>query len=404
LGIHVKLVTIIENTIKLKAKFVAFNNIGEKSDVMTLNRSIETKLVQLGNLSDPATGAVSPPIHLSTAYKHGGIGESTGFDYTRTKNPTRALLEAGIADLEGGDMGFACSSGMAAIQLVLSIFKPGDELVVPDDLYGGTYRLFNFFQETYNIKAVYSKFESLEQVEALINENTRALFIETPTNPLMQEFDLQVYAELAHKHGALLIVDNTFYTPYFQRPIELGADIVVHSATKYIGGHNDVLAGLVVAKGAELAERIGFIHNGSGMVLGAMDSWLLIRGLKTMHLRLKQHDVNAKAIAAYLEEEELVTDVLYTGKGGMLSFRLQKPEWIDPFLRNLKLITFAESLGGVESFITYPATQTHADMPYEERVERGVCDRLLRFSVGIEEAEDLIADLRQVFDILRKEA
>lgn len=403
-SIHVKLVTIIENTIKLKAILVAFNNIEEKSDVMTLNRSIETKLVQLGNLSDPATGAVSPPIHLSTAYKHTGIGESTGFDYTRTKNPTRALLEAGIADLEGGDMGFACSSGMVAIQLVLSLFKPGDELVVPDDLYGGTYRLFNFFQDTYNIKPVYSKFESVEQVEALMNENTRAIFIETPTNPLMQEFDLQVYAELAHKHGAWLIVDNTFYTPYFQRPIELGADIVLHSATKYIGGHNDVLAGLVVAKGTELAERIGFIHNGSGMVLGAMDSWLLIRGLKTMHLRLKQHDANAKAIAAYLEEEELVTDVLYTGKGGMLSFRLQKPEWIDPFLRNLKLITFAESLGGVESFITYPATQTHADMPYEERVERGVCDRLLRFSVGIEEAEDLIADLRQVFDILRKEA
>lgn len=241
-------------------------------------------------------------------------------------------------------------------------------------------------------------------MEALITANTRALFIETPTNPLMQEFDLQLYAELAQKHDLLLIVDNTFYTPYFQRPIELGADIVLHSATKYIGGHNDVLAGLVVVKGTELAERVGFIHNGSGMVLGAMDAWLLIRGLKTMHLRLKQHDANAKAIAAYLEEEELVTDVLYTGKGGMLSFRLQKPEWVDPFLRNLKLITFAESLGGVESFITYPATQTHADMPYEERVERGVCDRLLRFSVGIEEAEDLIADLRQVFDILRKEA
>jgi len=371
---------------------------------MTNNRSIETKLVQLGNLSDPRTGAVSPPIHLSTAYKHTGIGESTGFDYARTKNPTRALLEAGIADLEGGDMGFACSSGMAAIQLVLSLFKPGDELVVPDDLYGGTYRLFNFFEETYNIKPIYSKFESVEQVEAVITDNTRALFIETPTNPLMQEFDLEVYAELAHKHGAWLIVDNTFYTPYFQRPIELGADIVLHSATKYIGGHNDVLAGLVVAKGAELAERIGFIHNGSGMVLGAMDSWLLIRGLKTMHLRLKQHDANAKAIAAYLEEEELVTDVLYTGKGGMLSFRLKQAEWIDPFLRNLKLITFAESLGGVESFITYPATQTHADMPYEERNERGVCDRLLRFSVGIEEVEDLIADLKQVFDILRKEA
>ncbi len=389
----------------IKRKFDSFHDYDEeKSDNMTINRSIETKLVQLGNLSDPRTGAVSPPIHLSTAYKHTGIGESTGFDYTRTKNPTRSLLEEGIADLEGGDMGFACSSGMAAIQLILSLFKPGDELVVPDDLYGGTYRLFNFFEETYNIKPVYSKFESVEQVEALINDNTRALFIETPTNPLMQEFDLQTYAELAHKHGAWLIVDNTFYTPYFQRPIELGADIVIHSATKYIGGHNDVLAGLVVAKGAELAERIAFLHNGSGMVLGAMDAWLLIRGLKTMHLRLKQHDANAKAIAAYLENEELVTDVLYTGKGGMLSFRLQKAEWIDPFLRNLKLITFAESLGGVESFITYPATQTHADMPYEERIERGVCDRLLRFSVGIEEAEDLIADLKQIFDILRKEA
>lgn len=389
----------------IKRKFDSFHDYdAEKSDDMTINRSIETKLVQLGNLSDPRTGAVSPPIHLSTAYKHTGIGESTGFDYTRTKNPTRSLLEEGIADLEGGDMGFACSSGMAAIQLILSLFKPGDELVVPDDLYGGTYRLFNFFYETYNIKPVYSKFESVEQVEALINNNTRALFIETPTNPLMQEFDLQTYAELAHKHGTWLIVDNTFYTPYFQRPIELGADIVIHSATKYIGGHNDVLAGLVVAKGAELAERIAFLHNGSGMVLGAMDAWLLIRGLKTMHLRLKQHDANAKAIAAYLEQEELVTDVLYTGKGGMLSFRLQKAEWIDPFLRHLKLITFAESLGGVESFITYPATQTHADMPYEERIERGVCDRLLRFSVGIEEAEDLIADLKQVFDILRKEA
>lgn len=389
----------------IKRKFDSFHDYdAEKSDDMTINRSIETKLVQLGNLSDPRTGAVSPPIHLSTAYKHTGIGESTGFDYTRTKNPTRSLLEEGIADLEGGDMGFACSSGMAAIQLILSLFKPGDELVVPDDLYGGTYRLFHFFEETYNIKPVYSKFESVEQVEALINNNTRALFIETPTNPLMQEFDLQTYAELAHKHDVWLIVDNTFYTPYFQRPIELGADIVIHSATKYIGGHNDVLAGLVVAKGAELAERIAFLHNGSGMVLGAMDAWLLIRGLKTMHLRLKQHDANAKAIAAYLEQEELVTDVLYTGKGGMLSFRLQKAEWIDPFLRNLKLITFAESLGGVESFITYPATQTHADMPYEERIERGVCDRLLRFSVGIEEAEDLIADLKQVFDILRKEA
>lgn len=364
-------------------------------------RSMDTKLVQLGNLSDAKTGAINPPIYMSTAYQHTGIGESTGFDYTRTKNPTRTILEDGIAELEKGDAGFACSSGMAAIQLVMSLFKPNDELIVPEDLYGGTYRLFKTFAENYNIKPVYNAFTNVEEVESLINENTKALFIETPTNPLMQEIDLQAYGVLAKKHNLLLIVDNTFYTPYFQRPIELGADIVIHSATKYIGGHNDVLAGLVVAKGAELCEKLAFYHNGIGMVLSPMDSWLTIRGLKTLHLRLKQHDGNAKKIANYLATEPLVTDVLYTGKGGMLSFRLKDAAMINPFLKSMKLITFAESLGGVESFITYPATQTHADMPYEERVARGVCDRLLRFSVGIEEAEDLIADLQQVFDTLR---
>ena len=362
--------------------------------------SIETTLVQLGNQSDQKTGAVNPPIYLSTAYKHSGIGESTGYDYTRTKNPTRTLLEEGIAKLEGGDQGYACSSGMAAVQLVLSLFKPNDEIIVPEDLYGGTYRLFKVYSDTYNIKPVYSPFHSVEQVTSLITENTKALFIETPTNPLMQEIDLVAYAQLAKEHHLLLIVDNTFYTPYFQRPIEIGADIVLHSATKYIGGHNDVLAGLVVAKGQELCEKLAYAHNGAGAVLSPMDSWLLIRGMKTLHLRLKQHDANAKAVAAYLEQQSLVTDVLYTGKGGMLSFRLQEASMINPFLKSMKLITFAESLGGVESFITYPATQTHADMPYEERVARGVCDRLLRFSVGIEEADDIIADLQQVFEQL----
>ncbi|MGE7021753.1 methionine biosynthesis PLP-dependent protein [Solibacillus cecembensis] len=366
-------------------------------------RSIDTKLVQLGNLSDPKTGAVNPPIYMSTAYKHAGIGESTGYDYSRTKNPTRELLERGMADLESGDAGFACSSGMAAVQLVLSIFKPNDEIIVPDDLYGGTYRLFKTYAENYNIRPVYNAFVNLNEVGSLITENTKALFIETPTNPLMQEIDLVAYAELAKKHDLLLIVDNTFYTPYFQRPIELGADIVLHSATKYIGGHNDVLAGIVVAKGAELCDKLAFMHNGMGLVLSPMDSWLLIRGLKTLHLRLKQHDVNGKKIAAYLATEQLVTDVLYTGKGGMLSFRVKDAAMVNPFLKAMQLITFAESLGGVESFITYPATQTHADIPYEERVARGVCDRLLRFSIGVEEADDLIADLQQVFDTLRGE-
>lgn len=362
-------------------------------------QSINTKLVQLGNQSDPRTGAVNPPLHFSTAYKHDGLGLSTGYDYTRTKNPTRTILEDGIANLENGDRGYACSSGMAAIQLVLSLFKSGDELIAPDDLYGGTFRLFDQYADLYNIRTSYSSFDNVEETEKLITENTKAIFIETPTNPLMLEIDIEQYVKLARKHGLLVIVDNTFLTPYFQRPIELGADIVIHSATKYIGGHNDVLAGLVVAKGEELCNRLGENHNAIGATLSPFDSWLVIRGLKTLHVRMKQHDANAKELVAYLEDEPLVDDVLYAGKGGMISFRVRESEWVDPLLQNLELITFAESLGGVESLITYPTTQTHADIPEEEREQRGVDRRLLRFSVGLEEAADLIADLKQAIAI-----
>ncbi|MCG7337242.1 methionine biosynthesis PLP-dependent protein [Sporosarcina sp. ACRSM] len=365
-------------------------------------KSLETRFVQLGNQSDAKTGAVNPPIYFSTAYKHDGLGQSTGYDYTRTKNPTRALLEEGIADLESGDQGYACASGMAAIQLVLSLFRSGDEIIGPEDIYGGTYRLLEQYADIYSISTTYTDFTDVHETEKLITENTKALFIETPTNPLMQETDIEQYAKLARKHDLLLIVDNTFLTPYLQRPIELGADIVLHSATKYIGGHNDVLAGLVVAKGEKLCEQLGANHNAIGAVLSPFDSWLIIRGLKTLHLRMKQHEANAKLVADYLKNEPLVKDVLYPGKGGMLSFRLQESDWVDPFLQNLQLITFAESLGGTESFITYPATQTHADIPREVRIQRGVCDRLLRFSVGVEEAEDIIADLKQVFAKLPK--
>ncbi|MFC5591809.1 methionine biosynthesis PLP-dependent protein [Sporosarcina soli] len=365
-------------------------------------KSLETRFVQLGNQSDAKTGAVNPPIYFSTAYKHDGLGQSTGYDYTRTKNPTRALLEEGIADLESGDQGYACASGMAAIQLVLSLFRSGDEIIGPEDIYGGTYRLLEQYADIYSISTTYTDFTDVQETEKLITANTKALFIETPTNPLMQETDIEQYAKLARKHDLLLIVDNTFLTPYLQRPIELGADIVLHSATKYIGGHNDVLAGLVVAKGEKLCEQLGANHNAIGAVLSPFDSWLIIRGLKTLHLRMKQHEANAKLVADYLKNEPLVQDVLYPGKGGMLSFRLQESEWVDPFLQNLQLITFAESLGGTESFITYPATQTHADIPREVRIQRGVCDRLLRFSVGVEEAEDIIADLKQVFAKLPK--
>jgi|SRR5690625_1090122 len=371
---------------------------------MDLTNKLETKLVQLGNKADQETGAVNPPIYLSTAYQHKSLGHSTGYDYTRTKNPTRDILERGIADLESGDEGFACSSGMAAIQLVLSIFRSGDELILEEDIYGGTYRLLKQYEDEYAIKTSYADFSNISSIEKLITNKTKALFLETPTNPLMQEIDIKKIAELAKRHNLLLIVDNTFLTPYFQRPIESGAHIVIHSATKYIGGHNDVLAGLVVAKGEALCEILATKHNAIGAVLSPIDSWLIIRGLKTLHLRMRQHEENAKQIAKYLNSESLITDVLYPGKGGMLSFRLQDSSMIAIFLENLQLISFAESLGGVESFITYPTTQTHGDIPVEERNRRGVCDRLLRFSVGIENVEDLIGDLQQVFAKLQRRA
>ncbi|WP_449354170.1 methionine biosynthesis PLP-dependent protein [Virgibacillus natechei] len=361
------------------------------------DNSIETRLAQLGNKSDEKTGAINAPIYLTTAYQHKGLGQSTGYDYSRTKNPTRFLLEEGIADLENGDSGFACSSGMAAIQLVCSLFRSDDELIVPHDIYGGTYRLLEHYEKAYGIQTIYAGLGNIEETEKAITAKTKAIFIETPTNPLMQEFDIEAIAALAQKHHILFIVDNTFLTPYLQRPLELGADIVIHSATKYLGGHNDVLAGLVVAKGEKLCEKLSVIHNTSGAVLSPFDSWLLIRGLKTLSLRMDKHEANTEKLADFLNSHSMVTDVLYPGKGGMLSFRLRESEWVDTFLQNLNIITFAESLGGVESFITYPATQTHAEIPEEERTARGVDNRLLRFSVGIEQADDLIKDLKQAF-------
>ena len=363
---------------------------------MVIMTSIATTLVQLGNHSDSKTGAVSAPVYFSTAYEHTGLRQSTGYDYTRTKNPTRSVLEQGIAKLELGDEGFACSSGMAAIQLVMGLLKAGDRVVVPDDIYGGTYRLFTYLTTHYAIEVSYVNFADTNAVAQALATPAAMIFLETPTNPLMQRYDIAQFS----KQDAIVVVDNTFLTPYFQQPLTLGADIVVHSATKYLGGHNDVLAGLVVAKGKKLCERLAFLHNTSGFTLSPMDSWLIVRGLKTLHLRMHQHDANAKAVVAFLQSHAQVTDVLYAGKGGMVSFRLQREQDIDLFLRSLQLVTFAESLGGVESFITYPATQTHADIPYEERIARGVCNRLLRFSVGVEEVADIIADLKQAFAAL----
>jgi len=363
---------------------------------------VETKLAQIGNRSEKTTGTVNPPVYFSTAFRHAGIGESTGYDYTRTGNPTREILEQAIADLEDGDRGFACSSGMAAIQTILSLFQSGDEWIISKDLYGGTYRLLEQGFKKWGLRCCYVNTSSIEDIEAAITENTKAIFIETPTNPLMETADIAKAAELAKKHNVLLIVDNTFYTPLIQQPIRLGADIVIHSATKYLGGHNDVLAGLIVAKGDEICQELALHHNAAGAVLSPFDSWLLMRGMKTLALRMEKHEENAKALQSFLKNHDAVLDVLYPGRGGMISFRVQDETWVNPFLQNLTLISFAESLGGVESFITYPATQTHADIPEKIRLETGVCNRLLRFSVGIENVDDLIKDLDKAFTIAKE--
>ncbi|WP_329610006.1 aminotransferase class I/II-fold pyridoxal phosphate-dependent enzyme [Microaerobacter geothermalis] len=368
--------------------------------------NVETKLAQIGNRRDEKTGAINFPIYHSAAYQHPELGESTGYDYTRTANPTRTVLEDAIATLEKGDRGFALSSGMAAIQVIFSLFSAGDHIVASLDLYGGTYRLFEQVLRRFSLQFSYVDARDMDSVEAAIGPSTKAIFIESPTNPMMHEADIHQIARLAKNKGLITIVDNTFLTPYFQNPIPLGADIVVHSGTKYLGGHNDVLAGLIVSKGEEISEKLSFLHNSIGAVLGPQDSWLLIRGMKTLALRMEKHQRNANKIVSFLKKHPCVEEVFYPegikgqtkGNGGMISFRLKKKEWIPTVLKNLRVISFAESLGGVESLMTYPSVQTHADIPEEIRRKVGVCDRLLRLSTGIEHEEDLIGDISQALD------
>ncbi|MNV25412.1 aminotransferase class I/II-fold pyridoxal phosphate-dependent enzyme [Paenibacillus sp. FSL H8-0261] len=380
---------------------------------------IESRLAQIGSQEDPATGAINFPIYNATAFRHPKLGQSTGFDYSRTKSPTRSVLENAAAELESGDAGFACSSGMAAIQTVLTLFAQGDHLIVSLDLYGGTYRLLERIMSKFGITASYVDTNDLDALEASRRPNTKAVFIETPTNPLMMITDIEAVCTWARHHGLLSIVDNTLLTPFFQRPIELGADIVVHSATKYLGGHNDVLAGLIVSKGVELSAELAILHNSIGAVLGPTDSYQLMRGLKTLALRMERHESNALAIAHYLLEHPAIAEVFHpglpdhpgheiqnrqsSGNTGIFSFKLKDARYVEPLLRHIRLIAFAESLGGVESLMTYPAVQTHADIPVEIRNAVGVDDRLLRFSVGIEHAEDLIADLGHALEAARAE-
>ncbi|HTG71541.1 MAG TPA: aminotransferase class I/II-fold pyridoxal phosphate-dependent enzyme [Candidatus Udaeobacter sp.] len=380
---------------------------------------IESHLAQIGSIKEPVTGAVSFPVYQATAFRHPKLGESTGFDYARTKSPTRAVLEEAAAQLESGDAAFACSSGMAALQTIFALFSQGDHLIVSLDLYGGTYRLLERIMSRFGVTASYVDTNDIDAMSALWTPNTKAVLIETPTNPLMMITDIERVAAWAKSKGLLTIVDNTLLTPFFQRPIELGADIIIHSATKYLGGHNDVLAGLIVTKGKELSDEMAFLHNSIGAVLGPQDSWLLMRGMKTLALRMERHQYNATAIANYLLEHPAVEDVYYpalphhpghdvqnrqsSGNTGIFSFRLKDARYVEPILRHIKLIAFAESLGGVESLMTYPAVQTHADIPLEIRQAIGVDDRLLRFSVGIEHADDLIGDLEQALAAAKRE-
>lgn len=380
---------------------------------------IESRLAQIGSISETVTGAVSFPIYQSTAFRHPRLGQSTGFDYARTKSPTRTVLEQAIAELESGDAGFASSSGMASLQTIFALFSQGDHLLVSLDLYGGTYRLLEKVISRFGVTATYVDTNDLEALKANLQQGTKAVLIETPTNPLMMITDLSKVCAWAKSRGLISIVDNTLLTPFFQRPLELGADIVIHSATKYLGGHNDVLAGLIVTKGKDLSERIAFLHNTIGAVLGPQDSWLMMRGMKTLALRMERHQFNAIKMASFLSKHPMVDQVYYpglenhphydiqkcqsSGNTGILSFKMKDARSIESILRNIRLIAFAESLGGVESLMTYPAVQTHADIPEEIRRQIGVDDRLLRFSVGIEHIEDLIADISRAFDVAQNE-
>jgi cystathionine gamma-synthase len=380
---------------------------------------IESKLAQIGSVEEPVTGAVNYPIYQATAFRHPRLGQSTGFDYARTKSPTRAVLEQAAAELESGDAGFACSSGMAALQTIFMMFAQGDHMIVSLDLYGGTYRLLERILAKFGVTASYVDTNDLDKLESVRQPNTKAVFIETPTNPLMMVTDIGKVSSWAKQHQLLTIVDNTLLTPYFQRPIELGADIVVHSATKYLGGHNDVLAGIIVTKGEELSAEMSFLHNSIGAVLSPSDSYQLMRGMKTLALRMDRHQSNALEIAKYLQNHPQVAEVFHpalsdhpgyeiqnkqsSGNTGIFSFKVTNSRYVEPVLRHLKLIAFAESLGGVESLMTYPAVQTHADIPVEIREAVGVDDRLLRFSVGIEHVNDLIGDLNQALEAARAE-
>lgn len=380
-----------------------------------MNQSkISTKLVHGACPFEPNTGAVSFPIYQSATFRHPGLKESTGFDYSRLQNPTREVLEKTIADLEEGQHGIAFSTGMAAVTAVISLFGPGDHVILSEDLYGGTYRICENYFKKYGLEFTYCDTSRLELLQLAIKKNTRGIFIETPTNPTMKVTDIKALTDIAKANNIITVVDNTFLTPFFQRPLSLGADIVVHSGTKYLGGHNDTLAGFIITKDEELAEKLRLYQISSGAILSPFDSWLILRGVKTLGIRMERQQENAVAVAKWLKQCNEVTRVYYVGLedhegfevskkqadgfGAMISFEVKDVAAVEKVLRRVKVIMFAESLGGVESLITYPSVQTHAAIPEEVRKKIGLTDTLLRLSVGIEDVRDIIEDLRQALE------
>ena len=363
--------------------------------------------------ANDATGSITPAIYISSTFAHPKLGDTTGFNYTRESNPTRARLETLVAALEEGIDALAFSSGMAAVDAVMNLFAPGDHIITGNDLYGGSFRLFRNINARNGVEFTTVHTSKLEEIKSAIKPNTKAIFLETPTNPTMEISDLRAISQIAKENNFLVIVDNTFLTPYFQKPLTLGADIVIHSGTKYLAGHNDVLAGFTVVKEQTLADKLRLIYKTTGACLGALDAWLVIRGIKTLPLRMEQLQKNAAAIAAWLQKQPRVQYVLYpglaehpgyavnkgqtSGFGGMISFAVDNAETARQILEGVKLIQFAESLGGTESLITYPIRQTHTDLTPEECAEKGITDCLLRLSTGIEATDDLIADLAQAF-------
>lgn len=372
-----------------------------------------TKTIHGGQEHDKAYGAVMPPIYQTSTYAQSTPGGHKGYEYSRTHNPTRKALENALASIENGQFGLAFGSGLAAIDAVIKLLKPGDEVISTNDLYGGTYRLFTKIFENFGVKFHFIGMQNASNIESFINEKTKLIWAETPTNPMMNIIDIKATSQIAKKHNVLLAVDNTFATPYLQQPLDLGADIVMHSATKYLGGHSDVVMGALVVKNKDLADKLYFIQNASGAVCGPQDSFLVLRGIKTLHVRMQRHCENGRAVAEFLQSHPKIENVYWPGLeshpnhevaksqmndfGGMISFTTKGNSYEKAIniVEKMKVFTLAESLGGVESLAGHPASMTHASIPKVEREKTGVLDSLIRLSVGIEDIEDLIADLKQ---------